>query len=77
MWLGWIISCSITWWILFETADRDFTQTGSAAYVSLSRTLWAMSSCWLIIACETGNAGKIYQTNNHYEHSTLNYISTI
>ncbi|KAF5292693.1 hypothetical protein FQA39_LY13905 [Lamprigera yunnana] len=57
--LMWIVFPLINLWIVFTLYGRQISVEFSAVYMGISRTLWGVGLCWLIIACSTNNAGII------------------
>ncbi|KAG8035844.1 hypothetical protein G9C98_002970 [Cotesia typhae] len=59
LWLFWIIGSMCNIITLFGLYGRHLSIATTAVYVAVSRITWAIGISWLLIACQTNNAGFI------------------
>lgn len=57
--LFWIIGSMCNILTLFGLYGRHLSIATTAVYVAVSRITWAIGISWLLIACQTNNAGII------------------
>lgn len=59
--LCWVAGAGLGMSLMFGFADKDMSLLSSALYIGLSRTAWALSMVWLMLACLSGNGGEYFQ----------------
>lgn len=59
--LCWVAGVGLGMGIMFGFADKDMSLLSSALYMGLSRSAWALSVVWLMVACLSGNGGEYLQ----------------
>ncbi|XP_043578465.1 nose resistant to fluoxetine protein 6-like isoform X3 [Bombus pyrosoma] len=56
---GWTLAILCNCSILFGLANKNISLGLSVLYLALSRTSWALSIAWLVVACTTNNGGIV------------------
>ncbi|XP_077287817.1 nose resistant to fluoxetine protein 6-like [Arctopsyche grandis] len=59
LWLLWIVGPLLNLYLIFAMYDKNISLDYSAAFTGLYRIVWAIGIAWIVIACETGNAGLL------------------
>ncbi|XP_050472218.1 nose resistant to fluoxetine protein 6-like [Bombus huntii] len=57
--IGWILATLCNGTILFGLDNKSIPLSLSILYLSLSRTGWALSTAWVVVACTTNHAGIV------------------
>ncbi|XP_043578459.1 nose resistant to fluoxetine protein 6-like isoform X2 [Bombus pyrosoma] len=73
---GWTLAILCNCSILFGLANKNISLGLSVLYLALSRTSWALSIAWLVVACTTNNGGivnKILSLDIFVSFSKLTY----
>ena len=58
-----------------EIRDMDISVIGSF-YMAIAKPLWACAISWIIIACATGNGGRMIYVNNIY-HCLMHFSGPV
>ncbi|XP_043578464.1 nose resistant to fluoxetine protein 6-like isoform X2 [Bombus pyrosoma] len=64
---GWTLAILCNCSILFGLANKNISLGLSVLYLALSRTSWALSIAWLVVACTTNNGELCYYYNHNFQ----------
>nr|XP_034194410.1 O-acyltransferase like protein-like isoform X2 [Osmia lignaria] len=57
--IGWLLSSACLLSLLYGLYETELTPIMSAAYSSLSHSIWALGLSWIVVACSTGYGGYV------------------